>query len=216
TLVVRGADSLEGLPGAPGQPTVREMTDRSVTIAWPAATPGRSPIAKYEVYRHNGAVSEQLGETDDTSLTVHNLVPGTRYTVNVLARDTAGRVSWASPPLTFTMGAPTSSTCQVRFTTVTDWGNGYVGTVEIVNNGEEPITGWTFTFTWPTPWQEVSSGWSGTWEQSGTTVRVTSVPDNRHIPGDGGSVTTGFVAAYHGPNVPPGVFRLNGTLCATS
>ncbi len=32
--------------------------------------------------------------------------PGTRYTVNVLTRDTAGNVSWASPPLTFTTGSP--------------------------------------------------------------------------------------------------------------
>ena len=51
----------------------------------------RRPIAKYEVYRQNGAVSEQLGETTGTSFTVRNLEPGRRYTVNVLARDTRGR-----------------------------------------------------------------------------------------------------------------------------
>jgi hypothetical protein len=56
--------------------------------------------------RQNGAISEQLGETTGTSFTVHNLTPGTRYTVNVLARDTAGNLSWSSPPLTFTTGRP--------------------------------------------------------------------------------------------------------------
>jgi hypothetical protein len=212
TLVLRPAGAVTGQPGAPGQPTATDVTDTSATISWPAAAPGRDPIAKYEVYRQHGAVSEQLGETGGTSLTVGNLVPGSRYTVNVLARDTAGRVSWASPPLTFATGSPADSTCGVRFTTVTDWGNGYVGSIDIVNRGDEPITGWTLTYTWPTTWQQVSSGWSGNWEQVGTTVRVTSTDDNRRIPA-GGSTNTGFVAAYSGPNVPPGAFTLNGVRC---
>ncbi|ROT28198.1 cellulose binding domain-containing protein [Micromonospora sp. HM5-17] len=212
TLVLHPAGAATGHPGAPGQPTVSEVTDRRATISWPAATRGRDPIAKYEVYRQHGATSEQLGETSDTSLTVDNLTPGSRYTVNVVTRDTAGRVSWASPPLTFTTGSPRESTCGVRFSTVTDWGNGYVGTIDIVNNGDEPITGWTLTYTWPTDWQQVSSGWSGTWEQVGRTVRVTNADDNRQIPAGGGT-STGFVAAYSGPNVPPGVFTLNGVVC---
>ncbi len=214
TLVLRPAAVVAGQPGAPGQPAASGVTDRSATISWPAATRGGSPIAKYEVYRQNGAVSEQLGETSGTTFTVGNLNPGSRYTVNVLTRDTAGRVSWASPPLTFTTGSPASSTCGVRFTNTTDWGNGYVGTVDIVNNGASPINGWTLTWTWPTTWQQVSSGWSANWEQVGTAVRVTSTDDNRQIAG-GGSTSAGFVGAYSGPNVLPTAFRLNGTLCTS-
>ncbi len=144
-----------GAPGAPGQPTASAVTDRTATISWPAATPGGHPIAKYEVYRQNGAISEQLGETPATSFTVRNLDPGSRYTVNVLARDTAGNVSWASPPLTFTTGSPAHSTCAVRFTDANDWGNGYVASVDITNTGPDPIDGWTLTFTWPTGWQQL-------------------------------------------------------------
>ncbi|MEV4765234.1 cellulose binding domain-containing protein [Micromonospora chokoriensis] len=214
TLVLRPAGATAGRPSAPGQPTVSGVTDRAATISWPAATPGRSPIAKYEVYRQNGGVSEQLGETPTTSFTVGNLVPGSRYTVNVLARDTAGRVSWASPPLTFATGSPTTSACTVRFTAANDWGNGYIGGVEIVNNGTSPVDGWTLTWTWPTDWQQVSSGWSATWEQVGTAVRVTPTDDNRQIAA-GGSVSAGFVGAYGGPNVLPTAFTLNGTVCAT-
>ncbi|GIJ76195.1 alpha-L-arabinofuranosidase [Micromonospora phaseoli] len=214
TLVVRPAATAAGQPGAPGQPAASDVTDRGATISWPAATRGASPIAKYEVYRQHGAVSEQLGETSGTSFTVGNLDPGSRYTVNVLTRDTAGRVSWASPPLTFTTGSPATSTCAIRFTSTTDWGNGYVASVDIVNNGAEPITGWTLTWTWPTTWQQVSSGWSANWEQVGTAVRVTGTDDNRQIPA-GGSTSAGFVGAYSGPNVPPIAFRLNGTLCTT-
>ncbi|WP_433528109.1 cellulose binding domain-containing protein [Micromonospora sp. CA-263727] len=214
TLVVRPATVVTGQPGAPGQPTATGVTDRTATISWPAATRGASPIAKYEVYRQNGAVSEQLGETSGSTLTVGNLDPGSRYTVNVLTRDTAGRVSWASPPLTFTTGSPASSTCSVRFTNTTDWGNGYVATVDIVNNATSPINGWTLTWTWPTTWQQVSSGWSANWEQVGTGVRVTGNDDNRQLAG-GASTSVGFVGAYSGPNVVPTVFRLNGTLCTS-
>ncbi|RKN47709.1 cellulose binding domain-containing protein [Micromonospora endolithica] len=212
-LVLRPAGATAGLPAAPGQPTATDVSDRSATISWPAATPGGSPIAKYEVHRQNGAVSEQLGETPGTSFTVDNLVPGRRYTVNVLARDAAGRVSWSSPPLTFATVAPSTSGCTVRFTTANDWGNGYIGGVEITNNGTRPIDGWTLTWTWPTGWQQVSSGWSATWEQVGTDVRVTPA-DNRQIAA-GGSVSAGFVGAYGGPNVLPTVFTLNGTVCAS-
>ncbi|MEU5909352.1 cellulose binding domain-containing protein [Micromonospora sp. NPDC047527] len=214
TLVLRPAGATAGRPSAPGQPTASGVTDRTATITWPAATPGGSPIAKYEVYRQNSAVSEQFGETAGTSFTVGNLVPGSRYTVNVLARDTAGRVSWSSPPLTFATGSPTTSACTVRFTTNNDWGNGYIGGVEIINNGTKPITGWTLTWTWPTGWQQMSSGWSANWEQVGTAVRVTPTDDNRQIAA-GASVSAGFVGAYSGPNVLPTAFTVNGTVCTS-
>ncbi|MEV1076375.1 cellulose binding domain-containing protein [Micromonospora parva] len=214
TIVLRPAGTSAGRPSTPGKPTASGVTDRAATITWPAATPGGSPIAKYEVYRHNGAVSEQLGETASTSFTVDNLVPGSRYTVNVLARDTAGRVSWASPPLTFATGSPAASACTVRFTTANDWGNGYIGGVDITNNGTKPISGWTLTWRWPTGWQQVSSGWSATWEQVGTAVRVTPTDDNRQI-AVGATVSAGFVGAYSGPNVLPTAFTLNGSVCAT-
>ncbi|WP_405096849.1 cellulose binding domain-containing protein [Micromonospora sp. NBC_01412] len=213
TLVLRPAGAVTGQPGTPGQPTAAAVTDRGATISWPAATPGRSPIAKYEVYRQNGAVSEQLGETSATSLTVGNLVPGSRYTVNVLTRDTAGRVSWSSPPLTFTTGSPATSSCGVRLTDTSNWGNGFVGAVDIVNNGAAPINGWTLTWTWPTTWQQVSGGWNANWEQVGRTVRVTNTADNRLIAGGGGSTSAGFVGSYGGPNVLPTAFTLNGVVC---
>ncbi|MFI7250297.1 cellulose binding domain-containing protein [Micromonospora chalcea] len=213
TLVLRPAGSSAGRPGAPGRPTASAVTDRAATISWPAATPGASPIAKYEVHRQYGAVSEQLGETAGTSLTVGNLEPGARYTVNVLARDTAGRVSWSSPPLTFATGSPAESSCAVRFNDDNDWGNGYVANVEVINTGTKAVDGWTLTWTWPTAWQQVNSGWSATWDQQGRNVRVTPTADNRRLAADGGSTTVGFVGAYSGPNVPPGAFRLNGTVC---
>ncbi len=215
TIVLHPASPAAGLPGAPGQPTASAVTDRSATITWPAAAPGRHPIAKYEVHRQVGAISEQWTETTGTSVTVHNLAPGTRYTVNVVARDTAGGVSWSSPPLTLTTGSPADSTCAVRLSTVNDWSSGFVGGVDITNTGTEPVTGWTLTFSWPTGWQKLTSGWSGTWAQEGTTVTVTNSDGNRTIEPNA-TVNAGFVADYTGPNVLPTAFTLNGVGCRTA
>ncbi|MGK3204463.1 cellulose binding domain-containing protein [Amycolatopsis sp. MEPSY49] len=192
-----------GVPplAAPGQPTAT-TTDTTATISWPTSAPG----VKYEVYRQVGAVSEEWGETTGTSLSVRNLAPGTRYTVNVLARDAAGNVSWASPPLTLTTGAPASSSCTVRLTDVNDWASGFVGGITVSSS---VVTGdWTLTFTWPTARQRVTSGWNGTWVQEGAAVKVTS--SAALVSG----TDVGFVADYGGPNILPTAFRLNGTLCS--
>ncbi|GAA1007152.1 alpha-L-arabinofuranosidase [Acrocarpospora pleiomorpha] len=210
TVVVRPATAPAGLPGAPGQPTATAVTDTTATISWPAATPGTRPIVKYEVHRQNGAITEQLGETGGTSLAVGNLRPGTRYTVNVIARDSGGGVSWSSPPLTFTTGTPAASSCTVRLTDQTNWGSGYVGSIDITNNGA-PINDWTLDFTWPRTWQNLDGGWNATWTQTGSAVKVVASGPIA----TGATTNIGFVGSYSGPNVLPSVFTLNGTICTT-
>ncbi|MGA5301877.1 cellulose binding domain-containing protein [Nucisporomicrobium flavum] len=197
-------------PQQPGRPVAGAVTDRTATISWPAARAGSRPIAKYEVYRQTAGASEQLGETTGTTFTARNLEPGRRYTVTVVARDTGGTASWSSLPLTFTTAAPAQSVCTVRFADTNDWGNGFVGSVDITNNTASPVAGWTLTFTWPTGWQSVSSGWNATWQQTGTTVRVTS---DAAIAANG-TTSVGFVGSYSGPNVLPAAFTLNGTVCS--
>lgn len=211
TIVLRPAAPHTG-PGAPGLPAATEVTDTTATLTWPPAAAGPSPIAKYEIHRQNGAVSEQLGETPGTTLTVRNLRPGTRYTVNVIARDTAGRTSWSSPPLTFTTPAPATGSCKVALTVQSDWASGYVGNIEITNTGA-PVDGWTLAFTWPRAWQSLDSGWSAQWTESGRDVKAVSEPGNGRLD-TGQSVTIGFVGSYSGPNVLPTVFTLNGRVCA--
>jgi hypothetical protein len=213
-LVLHPKTAAAGAPGAPGQPTATAVTGTTATVAWPAAARGSHPIAKYEVYRQNGTTAEELGETAGTSFTVANLDPGSRYTVNVLARDTSGAVSWSSPPLTLTTGTPASSTCAVRLTDTNDWASGYVGSIDITNNGTAALAGWTLAFGWPTRWQSLGSGWNGTWTQTGSTVTVASTPDNGNL-GAGATANVGFVGNYNGPNVLPTAFTLNGTVCTT-
>ncbi|MBO9554945.1 cellulose binding domain-containing protein [Cellulomonas sp.] len=208
TVLVLHPTSTAAAPAAPGQPVASAVTARDATISWPAATGG----TKYEVHRQVGARSEQWGETTGTSFTVHNLTAATTYTVNVITRDGAGRVSWASTPLTFTTGTPDPAACAVTFTDANDWGNGYVGSIDITNTGKEPVATWTLRFTWPTGWQQLNSGWNGDWAQSGSTVTVS----NATAPlAPGATVNVGFVGSYQGPNVLPGLFTLNGKTCTT-
>ncbi|MEO3876409.1 cellulose binding domain-containing protein [Nonomuraea sp. B12E4] len=213
TIVARPATAQPGRPGTPGQPSAADVTDTTAAISWPAASAGSRPIVKYEVHRQLGAVTEQLGETTGTRFTARNLQPGTRYTVNVIARDSGGSLSWASPPLTFTTGTPAASACTVRLTDQNDWGNGYVGGIDITNNGAA-INGWTLNFAWPRTWQSLGSGWSGTWTQNGQDVKVVNETGNASLP-TGATTTIGFVGNYSGPNVLPTVFTLNGTVCTT-
>ncbi|WP_307873005.1 cellulose binding domain-containing protein [Paractinoplanes ovalisporus] len=191
-------------PPTPARPTVT-ATDRTATISWPSAGGG----LKYEVYSQSNGLAAQLGETTSTSLPVRNLEPGKRYTVNVVARDGSGRASAASPPLTFVTGTPADAPCTVKFRDTNDWGNGYVGSIDITNNTASGLTGWTLTFGWPTTWQSLNSGWNATWTADGRTVRVTSDA----ALAAGGSTNVGFVGNYSGPNVLPEVFTLNGKVC---
>ncbi|GAA2822542.1 cellulose binding domain-containing protein [Nonomuraea rubra] len=213
TVILKPSSVQAGRPGTPGQPAVTAVTDRTATITWPAARPGTRPIAKYELHRQHGAVSEQLGETTGTTLTVRNLKPGTRYTVNVIARDTGGASSDPSPPLTFTTGTPATSSCSVKLTIQTDWASGYVGSIDITNHGA-PMNGWTLSFSWPRPWQSFGSGWSAVWTQSGSDVKAVNEPANPSL-ATGATTTIGFVGNYSGPNVLPSVFTLNGTVCTS-
>jgi Cellulose binding domain/Fibronectin type III domain len=209
TLILHPTAPLTG-PAAPGQPTASAVTASDATISWPAAAGG----VKYEIHRQNGTTSEQWGETTGTSFTVHNLTPGTRYTANVITRDAAGRVSWASPPVTFLTGTPAGSDCAVTFTDASDWGNGFVAGIDVTNTGSNPIDSWTLRFTWPTGWQQLAGGWNGNWTQTGNAVQVSNADFNRTV-APGATVNVGFVGAYQGPNVLPGLFTLNGKLCTT-
>jgi hypothetical protein len=209
TLVLRPA-ATSARPATPGRPVASAVTATSTTLTWPAGAAG----LKYEIHRQLGTISEQWGETTGTTFTVHNLTPGTRYTANIIARDGSGRVSWASPPVTFQTGTPTAAPCAVTLTDASNWGNGYVGSVDITNTGANPVDTWTLAFSWPTAWQQLGSGWNGTWTQTGSAVTVSNADFNKVI-APGATVNVGYVGNYQGPNVLPPLFRLNGNLCTT-
>jgi hypothetical protein len=202
-------------PPAPGTPVVSDVTDSAATITWQAARRGLLPPAGYEVYVQDANESHLAGHTTDTTLTLTGLELGTRYTVTVVAKDVLGLASWSSAAVPFVTATPATSTCAVQLTNTTDWGNGYVGSLDITNTGSEPIEGWTLEFAFPRPWESFSDGWNATWTDDGESVSAANVDWNATI-APGASINIGYVGNYAGPNVLPHVFTLNGTVCASS
>ncbi|MEV7805405.1 cellulose binding domain-containing protein [Microbispora sp. NPDC088329] len=209
TMTVPAAKGPKAAP-APGTPTARGDAG-GVTVTWPAAAPR---VAGYEVYRQVGADAVLLGTTRGTSLTLRELEPGASYTVNVLARDRAGRLSLPSAPVTFTAPTPPDSTCAVRYRVTQGWGRGFTAAVTVTNRGAADVTDWALAFRFPVAGEQVRSGSGGTWTTEGRDIRVMPDGQTRTIPA-GGSVTLGFVGANEGAYPSPTVFRLNGTVCST-
>jgi Cellulose binding domain/Fibronectin type III domain len=198
------------LPAAPGTPSVSAVTDTTATVTWSAGSPAP---AKYDVYLQDGGqTSRRAGSTASTTLGVTGLRAGAHYTVTVVAKDARGTESWSSAPTAFVAGTPATSTCAVHLTKTADWGNGYVGNLDVTNTGTDPVAGWTLGFDLPRSWESFGSGWSATWTADGTHITAAN-PDSALAAG--ATTSIGYVGNYAGPNVLPNVFTLNGTVCTT-
>jgi hypothetical protein len=200
---------------APGTPTVSNVTGSQATVSWAPSAGGA--VTRYEVYRQVGTTSELLAESTGTSATVYNLVPGTGYTLNVLATDQKGYLSPPSDPLRFNTTSPASSTCKVDYQLTQGWGSGYVASVTLTDTGPSPINGWTLTFAFPATSESFNSGWNANWTADGQNVRATSLDWDANLAANGGnSVNIGFVGNNNGAYPSPAAISLNGTVCTTT
>ncbi len=215
TVVLQPQAGTESALSAPGSPAASDVTATQATISWTPSSGGT--VDKYEVYRQNGTDSELLGTSTSGSFTVQNLVPGTGYTFNVLARDQAGYLSVPSAPVRFTTSTPASASCQVSYAVTQGWGNGFVASISITNAGPDPIDGWTLAFSFPATSESVSSDWNGNWSENGQAVTVTNLSWDATLAANGGNtVDIGFVGANNGAYPSPAAFTLNGTVCSTT
>ncbi|MDX6390064.1 MAG: hypothetical protein QOJ73_1127 [Streptosporangiaceae bacterium] len=215
TVVLAPQAGTSSALSAPGAPSASNVTGTQATISWPASTGGQ--VSKYEVYRQFGTDSELLGDSTSGSFTVNNLVPGTSYTLNVLATDQRGLLSLPSAPVTFTTSTPNNSTCAVTYNVTQGWGNGYVANISLTDTGPSPINGWTLAFTFPAASESFSSGWNGNWTANGRSVQVTNLSWNAVLAANGGnSADIGLVGANNGAYPSPAAFTLNGTVCTTT
>jgi polygalacturonase len=124
----------------------------------------------------------------------------------VVAAGTAGAVTLAR-------AANAATGCAVAYSVTNSWPGGFTGSITITN-GAAAITSWTLGFSFPGN-QQVSSGWDGTWTQSGEQVTVTSESWNGSLAA-GGSTSIGFNGSFTGANTNPAAFTLNGTACGGS
>jgi pectate lyase len=115
----------------------------------------------------------------------------------------------------FTQLAHAATSCSVSYSLSTDWGTGFTAAITIENLGS-PVTSWTLQYTYPAGGnQQLSSGWNGTWSESGETVTVTNASYNGSL-GTNASVQIGANFNYSGSNTSPASFALNGTTCSST
>lgn len=137
-------------------------------------------------------------------------------------RRRAGRRLWTAVvaalalPLTMLGTGPTPAQaaalqCSVDYKT-NDWGSGFTADLTITNRGTDTVNGWTLGYSYAGN-QKLTSGWNGTWSQSGQSVTVQSVSYNATIAA-GAAVSTGAQFTYSGTNTAPTAYTVNGTTCA--
>src|SRR6185437_5965083 len=215
TVVLTPSGSGVSALTAPSAPTASNITGSQATISWAPSTGGH--VDRYEVIQQVGTVTNVLAESTSTSATLYNLVPGTGYTINVLATDQKGYLSRASDPVTFTTSTPTNSTCAVDYEITNSWGSGYVATLSVTNTGPSAINGWTLTFSFPATTESFNSGWNANWTSTGQFVHATNVDWNANLaPNGGNSASIGFVGNETGAYPSPAAISLNGTVCTTT
>jgi hypothetical protein len=99
--------------------------------------------------------------------------------------------------------------CSVAYTAST-WSTGFTTSVHITNLGD-PVSSWQLGFSFPSN-QQLTSGWSATWSQTGAAVSAVNASWNGSL-ATGASTDVGFQASYTGSNVDPTAFTLNGVAC---
>ncbi|MDQ1683759.1 MAG: hypothetical protein QOC82_496 [Frankiaceae bacterium] len=132
--------------GPPGAPTGVSATaaDSRATVTWTAPASNGSPITGYTVTAAPGGATATVAGTV-TSATVTALANGTAYTFTVTATNAAGTSATSTPSSSVTPlgppGAPTAVTASARNqSAVVSW-------AAPINNGGQPITGYTVQTT---------------------------------------------------------------------
>jgi len=104
---------------------------------------------------------------------------------------------------------PAGQDVTVSYATVRQWDNGFVGQLDIVNQGDSAVNGWQMVIT--LPGDQVQNVWNANWQPDGwDSVIMTPVPSDQVIE-PGTSVSVNFVA--QGDPAEPANCTFNGFPC---
>jgi O-glycosyl hydrolase len=194
-----------------------------VTVANPGNQNGTvGTAASLQIHATDSATGQTLtyGQTGlPAGLTLNSstgLISGTptaagTNTVTVTATDGTG--ASGSATFTWTIGTTGGGTCQVVYTTQSQWGGGFVAGVTITNTGTSAINGWTLKFTFPGD-QKITNAWNGQESQSGENVTITNESYNGTI-APNANTSLGFQGTWTASDAVPTAFTVNGSACTT-
>jgi O-glycosyl hydrolase len=144
--------------------------------------------------------------SSDVAAQAATSVSGGSFTASIPARSLVTYVAG-------TTGTTGGGTCQVVYTTQSQWGGGFVAGVTITNTGSSAINGWTLGFTFPGD-QKITNAWNGQETQSGEAVSITNEGYNAAI-APGASTSLGFQGTWTNSDAVPTAFTVNGAACTT-
>ena len=196
----------------------------TVTVTNPGSQSGTvGTAASLQVHASDSAAGQTLAYAASglpAGLSINSatgLISGTpttagTYSATVTATDTTG-VS-GSAAFTWTVGSSGGGgTCQVVYSTTSQWTGGFTANVTITNTGSSAISGWTLKFTFPGD-QHITNAWNGTASQSGENVTITNASYNAAI-APGGNTSLGFQGTWTNSDAVPTAFTVNGSNCTT-
>jgi len=207
---------------ATGDPGLKGVIDTSRNGNGPAGSEWCDPAGRAIGIASTNAVADPIldaylwiklpGEADGCIAGAGQFVPQRAYDLAVAAGPVTPTPTTTapSPSPSPTTPPPSSGACAVAYT-ANLWSNGFTADVRITNRGAA-LSSWTLTFTVPAN-VTLTSGWSGTWAQSGTTLTARNATWNGTL-ATGATTGAGFQASFTGtaPANPTG-FALNGTPC---
>jgi len=198
---------------ATGVPSLKAVLDTSRNGNGPLGSEWCDPAGRAIGIPSTTAVADPIldaylwiklpGEADGCIAAAGQFVPQRAYDLALAAGPVTPTPTTAGPSPSGAGG------CTVVATT-NQWTGGFTADVKITNTGPA-VAAWTLNFTVGAT-VTLTSGWSGTWAQSGTTLTVNNASWNGSL-GTGASTSTGFQATYTGSNPAPTGFVLNGTPC---
>ncbi len=108
------------------------------------------------------------------------LQPSTTYYYIVRAADSVGESGNSNRAHAKTLAGGGGLSCHITYVDQNDWGSGFTGAVSIKNTGNQPINGWTLTWTWAGN-QHIIQSWNSNYTQSGQNVTLTNAAWNGTI-----------------------------------
>ncbi len=146
------------------------------------------------------------GSTATGSNPSHTFTSVGTYTVALTVSNGGGTDTTTS---TITVTEPTSSGgVEIVFTVNNSWNTGYCATVEIFNNTNATINGWTVGFSLNA---NINNLWNANWSNTGgNNYTASNLSWNANIP-VGGSKSFGFCASYSGSITAPTNGTFNGS-----
>ncbi|QDU49298.1 glycosyl hydrolase family 8 [Gimesia panareensis] len=189
--------------------TLDQPATETVTVQF--RTQDGTAVAGMDYQAASGQLVFQPGETEKTITVLISgdvlIESGEDFQV-VLEQVVGATLSSANATGNILDNDAPAPTAEVDFTNVNDWGSGFQGAIEIRNESESTLEGWTLEFTFA---GEITDIWNAEIvSHVGDTYIIRGASWNHDILA-GGAISFGFIASPGGLVEPLSDFLLNGT-----